>query len=175
MFSDLSILQQFVYFTFIISLFCMIGASIFFFSQKSELDREYRPAAIISGVICLVAGMTYFYMKGIYLDAALAGKSTFPTEFRYIDWIITVPLMLVKFPTLLGLGKRGQKFMTKLILCSVAMLITAFIGEVNFDTKSFHYGSYAISVGFWLYILYSLNSALSSLPDTVSEAKRISI
>ncbi len=175
MFSDLSVLQQFVYFTFIISLFSMIAGSIFFFNQKSELPKSYRPAAILGGVICLVAGMTYYFMKDLYLANALAGVNDFPTEYRYIDWIITVPLMLIKFPTLLGLGKRGQQFMLKLILASVAMLVTAFIGEVNFGNAAIHYGFYGVSCAFWFLIIFSLKSALSSLPPTITEAKRISI
>lgn len=172
-FESLDILQQIVYFTFIISLFGMVAGSVFFFAQKSEMPDSYRSSTIISGVICLVAAMTYFFMKDFYL--ARSGEQDFPTELRYIDWIITVPLMLVKFPTLLGLGSKGQKFMAMLIIVSVVMLITAFVGEMNFENKALHFGFYGVSVLCWFYILYSLNKALGSLPPTISEAKKITI
>lgn len=173
----LTTLQQFVYFTFIISFFGMAAGSVYFFSQKSELPGAYKQAVIISGVITMVAALTYFYMKDIYLQNAISSGSEkgFPTEYRYIDWLITVPLMLIKFPVLLGMGDKGRGFMIKLVVCSLAMLIFSFVGEVNFENKALHFGSYGVSVSFWLFIIFSLNSALRSLPESITEAKRTSI
>lgn len=53
----LSVLQQIVYFAFIVPLFGMMAGTAFFFSQKSELEGEYKQTAILSGVIGLVATM----------------------------------------------------------------------------------------------------------------------
>lgn len=169
-------LQLFVYYTFIISLFSMTAGSVFFFAQQSRMPESYRSSAIISGVICLLAAMTYFMMKDIYYASITSGVATrFPTELRYIDWILTVPLMLIKFPTLLGVGQKGQRFMTLLIIASLIMLVTAFTGEVNFGNKAYYFGFYAVSVTAWLYILFSLNKALGSLPASISEEKKATI
>lgn len=175
MYDHLNALQQVVYFTFIITLFGMLAGMVFFFAQKSELTGEYKQTAILSGVITLVAALTYYFMHRIYLDGAKGEGGNFPTVFRYIDWFITVPLMLTKFPVLLGLGSRGINFMIKLVICSLIMLITAFIGELYPENPALHYGLYGVSCAFWLFILYSLNSALGQLPDSISEAKRIGI
>lgn len=168
-------LEFLVYGTFIFSLFSMIGASAFFFCSHGQFEGGYRYSVLLSGVITLVAGLTYFYMTSIYLDAAKAGSGQFPTLFRYIDWFITVPLMLVKFPSLLGMGPQGIRFMTKLVAVSLIMLVTAFIGEVTFDQKAMHFGFYGVSVMAWIYIVYSLATALSSLPDGTTETKRLAI
>ena len=46
-----------------------------------------------------------------------------PTELRYVDWILTVPLMVVEFSLLTGVG------MAKLFWLSVGMLVTGYFGE----------------------------------------------
>jgi len=55
------------------------------------------------------------------------------------------------------------------------MLLTSFVAEVNFDNKAIHFSFYGVSCLCWLFILFSLNSALKALPATISEAKRGSI
>ena len=175
MYDFLSPLQLGVYFTFILTFLGLVAGSVFFFSQKSLLRGEYQQGAILSGVICLVAAVTYYYMQGTYLAGAREGEKAFPTIFRYLDWFITVPLMLTKFPVLLGLGSRGTAFMTRLIVASVLMLALAFIGELNIQNAALHYGTYAVSCVFWLYILWALNNALQQLPDGVDEEKRLGI
>ncbi|MGJ8676617.1 MAG: bacteriorhodopsin [Akkermansiaceae bacterium] len=175
MYDNLSLLQQTVYFTFIVSFFAMLAGTVFFFSQKSELNAEYRQTAILSGVITLVASLTYYFMQKIYLENATMGTSAFPTQFRYIDWFITVPLMLIKFPALLGMGSRGVKFMGKLVICSLFMLSFSFAGELNIGNNALHFGLYGISVGFWVYIIYSLYIALNQLPDSVDDYKKTGI
>ena len=109
------------------------------------------------------------------MEAALSDTERFPTVYRYIDWFITVPLMLVKFPVLLGLGARGTAFMIRLVAVSLVMLVTAFIGEITIGNGAMHYGFYGVSVVAWLFIVYSLGSALSDLPDHVTEEKRVAI
>ena len=172
---SLTALEQLTQGTFIFAFFSMVAGSAFFFSQKNELSGGYRSSTAISGVITLVAALTYFYMKDIYREAALSDTERFPTVYRYIDWFITVPLMLVKFPVLLGLGARGASFMIRLVIVSLVMLVTAFIGEITIGNNAMHYGFYGVSVLAWIYIIYSLGSALSDLPDHVTEAKRVAI
>ncbi|GIS48080.1 MAG: hypothetical protein Ct9H90mP20_7500 [Candidatus Neomarinimicrobiota bacterium] len=51
------------------------------------------------------------------------GSYTSPTEFRYIDWILTVPLMCVEFYLLTKTG------LSKMISASVVMLVTGYFGK----------------------------------------------
>ena len=47
---------------------------------------------LISGLITMIAAVHYFYMRGVWIETG-----TSPTQFRYIDWVLTVPLMCVEF------------------------------------------------------------------------------
>ena len=71
-------------------------------------------AALITGI----AAVHYYYMR----DQWAEGLGS-PTELRYVDWILTVPLMVVEFSLLTGVG------MAKLFWLSVGMLVTGYFGE----------------------------------------------
>ncbi len=172
MIPDLTLLQKLVYFTFVFTFIGMAAASVFFLCARTSLHPQWRYPSLISGIITMVAAITYFYMKDIYVVGIASGERTFPTEFRYIDWFITVPLMLVKFPSLLGLGPRGIRFMTQLVLMSIIMLTASFIGEVNFDNKQLHYSFYGIGCLAWVVIVFMLYDGIKQIPSDRSPAVR---
>lgn len=172
MIPNLTGLQQVVHFTFIMTFMGMIAASIFFFVERSSVAPGYRSAISVSGLICAIAALNYFYMKDIYIVGIASGSGRFPTEFRYIDWLLTVPLMLVKFPTLLGLGPKGKQFLTVLVTLALLMLITGFIGELNPGTPTIHFGLFGVGCVAWLLILALLYFALSDIPEGVDDIKR---
>jgi len=93
----------------------------------------------------------------------------FPTIFRYVDWVLTTPLMLIKFPLLLGLGPRGRAFLTKLVVLDLAMIFAGFFGELFPGIPVLHYGLFALGGLCWLAIVYLIFKAVKHLPDSVDE------
>jgi bacteriorhodopsin len=86
-------------------------------------------------------------MRGYNLET---GES--PTFFRYVDWILTVPLMCVEF--YLITKKAGAKIglLWKLILASLVMLITGYVGETIDRSASVMWG--VLSGAAYFYIVY---------------------
>ena len=80
-------------FTFFIGTMALMGASAFFFLSLSQFDKKWRNSILISGLITFIAAVHYYYMRS-ELDGGTAGDIT---SIRYIDWILTVPLMCVEF------------------------------------------------------------------------------
>ena len=111
-------------FTFFTGYMSMFAASVFFFMERSQVDAKWKTSLLVSGLITMIAAVHYFYMRGVWLET----KNS-PTEFRYIDWTLTVPLMCVEFYLLIKPfgGKIGTMY--KLIAYSVLMLVTGYIGE----------------------------------------------
>ena len=103
----------------------MASGTAFFWLSKNDVLPKYRGTLIVSGLITGIAAFHYYRMAGIYA----AGE--FPTEYRYIDWIVTTPLMLIKFPMLLGLGAQRKKWLAQLVVLDVIMIVTAYIAEVS--------------------------------------------
>ena len=101
------------------------AAAAFFFLSIPLVDGKWKNSILVSGLICGIAAVHYYYMK----DAALSGGVT--TEIRYIDWILTVPLMCVEFYLILKVAGATTKHLTNLILLSLGMLVTGYFGEVG--------------------------------------------
>ncbi|MFM2316710.1 MAG: hypothetical protein RLZZ155_1042 [Bacteroidota bacterium] len=139
--------DNYVAFTFFIGTMAMMAASVFFFFELNNTSSKWRTSVLVSGLITFIAAVHYYYMRGYNLET---GES--PTFFRYVDWILTVPLMCVEF--YLITKKAGAKIalLWKLIFASLVMLITGYIGEVLDPAQSVLWG--VISRAAYFYIAY---------------------
>jgi len=175
MIAQLAGLQQLVAFTFILTFFGMSAASLFMLIDRNQVAARFRLSVTTAGLICAIAAGNYFFMRQIYVDGAISGKVAFPTEFRYIDWFLTVPLMLAQFPMHLGLGRKGAAFMARLVGLSVLMLGFGYVGEVNPDKPALQVAMWSIGCVFGLGIFVPLGLALRQLPDRVSRASAVTM
>lgn len=176
MISELTGLDQIVGFTFLLTFFGMSAGSIFFFFERERVTAEYRQAVVMSALTCGVAAMSYFFMQDLFISSAASdGEQLFPTEFRYIDWFLTVPIMVLKFPSLLGLGGRGRRVMAQVVGLATLMILGGFIGELNPDNMLLHLGFYGIGMVAWFGLFGILGPAIKSLPDHIDDNKRQTI
>lgn len=120
------------FFLFFIGYISMGAAFVFFMSERNNVAEEYRTTMTISALIVGIAAFHYYYMRGVYVDT-----NAVSTDYRYMDWIITVPLMALKFPSLvgkdaitdnkvLGLGFTGVCFVGAII-----MILFGYLGEIG--------------------------------------------
>jgi len=141
--------NNYVAFTFFIGCMAMLGASVFFFFEMWNVDKKWRTSILISGLITFIAAVHYYYMRDYNLAT---GQS--PTFFRYVDWLLTVPLMCVEFYLITKKSGATTSLLTKLIAASVFMLVTGYIGEAIYptETQSWIWG-FISSLGYF-YIVY---------------------
>lgn len=112
--------------TFFIGYMAMFASAVFFFAERKSVDGKWKLSLLVSGLITGIAAVHYYYMRDFYLETG-----TSPTAFRYVDWTLTVPLMCVEFYLLTKpFGAKGST-LTKLILASLLMLVTGYIGETS--------------------------------------------
>jgi bacteriorhodopsin len=163
--------DNYVAFTFFIGTMAMMAASVFFFFELNNVPQKWRTSVLVSGLITFIAAVHYYYMRSYNLET---GES--PTFFRYVDWILTVPLMCVEF--YLITKKAGAKIglLWKLIFASVVMLITGYFGETMDRAHSVLWG--VISGAAYFYIAYLIwFGEVASLAQTagpsVAKATRI--
>ena len=141
--------DNYVAFTFFIGTMAMMAAAVFFFMEAGNTAPQWRTSVLVSGLITFIAAVHYYYMRGYNLDT---GES--PTFFRYVDWLLTVPLMCVEF--YLITKKVGAKvgLLWKLIFASVVMLVTGYIGEAIHPEETVSWVWGAISGLAYFYIVY---------------------
>jgi sensory rhodopsin len=138
-------------FTFFTGYMAMLASSVFLFAERSSVDGKWKLSLLVSALITGIAAVHYFYMRDYYLAT---GEN--PTALRYIDWTLTVPLMCVEFYLLTKAAGAKLSLLWKLILASVWMLVTGYIGEAFTDGSSSHsfiWGS--LSTLGYIYILYT--------------------
>ena len=122
-------------FTFFIGTMALMGASAFFFLSLSQFDKKWRNSVLISGLITFIAAVHYYYMRGELGPDGSAGDIT---SIRYIDWILTVPLMCVEFYLLLKVAGATTTHLRNLIVLSLAMLIFGYVGEAGMGNAAFY-------------------------------------
>ncbi len=113
-------------FTFLLSTLTMFGAAVFFLFERAQVSNAWKTSMLVASLITLVAGANYALMSTAWL---LSGVS--PTEFRYLDWFITVPLICLQFYLLLDAsGTRPSKGMLwRLVGASCWMLAAGYVGQ----------------------------------------------
>ena len=126
--ADGATLELVTFFLFFVGYISMGAAFVFFMAERNSVAPQYRTTMTISALIVGIAAFHYYYMRGVYAD-----YGTVSIEYRYMDWIITVPLMALKFPSLvgkeaitddkfLGLGFTGICFSGALIMIGFGYL-----------------------------------------------------
>lgn len=127
--------NDYVGFTFFVGCMAMMAAAAFFFLSMNSFDKKWRTSILVSGLITFIAAVHYWYMRDYWADF---GES--PTFFRYVDWILTVPLMCVEFFLILKVAGAKRSLMWRLILLSVIMLVTGYLGEAVYRDAAWLWG-----------------------------------
>lgn len=115
---------DYIGFTFFIGCMAMMAASAFFFLSLSQFDKKWRTSVLVSGLITFIAAVHYLYMRDYW---SAFGES--PTFFRYVDWVLTVPLMCLEFYLILKVAGAKTSLLWKMIGYSLVMLVTGYFGE----------------------------------------------
>ena len=127
----------------------MVAATFFFWVERDRAVGKWKTSLTVAAMVTGIAAIHYFYMRGVWVDT---GSS--PTVFRYVDWLLTVPLQIVEFYLILAaIAVVAVSVFWRLLAASVIMLVAGYLGEV---------GSVGIWSGFtvgmiaWLYIIYEV-------------------
>ena len=76
----------------------LVAATAFFFMETQRVHGKWKTSLTVSDLVTLVAAVHYFYMRDVWvLSLAETGVGSTPLVYRYIDWLITVPLLMVEF------------------------------------------------------------------------------
>ncbi len=140
--------NDYVSFTFFVGTMAMMAASVFFFFELNNTSKEWRTSVLVSGLITFIAAVHYYYMRGYYGDTHES-----PTFFRYVDWLLTVPLMCVEFYLITKKSGGTTGLLWKMILASVVMLVTGYMGEAGLGNATI-WGT--VSAAAYFYIVYEV-------------------
>lgn len=141
-----------------------MGASfIFFVLGRQNLSAKYQPAMLVSALVVAVACYHYFRIFNSWNEAYVltdgvyrATGVPFNDAYRYADWILTVPLLLVETVAVLALASNVASGMIgRLVIAAFAMIVLGYPGEVSFDTGTRLLWGTLSTIPF-VYIVYTL-------------------
>jgi bacteriorhodopsin len=141
----------------------MLGSFAFFVMGQKLVGQKYRAALIVSSVVVLIAGYHYYRIMGSWenaytlVDGQYVGSGKpFNDAYRYVDWLLTVPLLLVELVLVMSLAKGKQgAMMIKLVVAAVLMIGLGYPGEISNDQVTRTVWGLLSTVPF-IYILYVL-------------------
>jgi sensory rhodopsin len=140
---------DYIGFTFFTGYMSMLAASIFFIVERGTVTDKWKTSLLISALITFIAAVHYFYMRGVWLETG-----TSPTQFRYIDWTLTVPLMCIEYFLILKPAGAKSGMLVRLLAGSILMLVAGYIGEAITPESNVMWG--IISTLGWAVIIYEI-------------------
>ena len=125
----------------------MAAGALFFFVERSTVKASWQTSLTVAALVCFVAFWHYMYMRDVWVAT---GES--PTVYRYIDWLITVPMQIVEFYlilaacTVVSLG-----VFWKLLAGSLVMLLGGYAGETGMLSPMV---GFVVGMAGWIFIIY---------------------
>ena len=143
--------DDFVGISFWVISMAMLATTAFFFLEAGSVASGWRTSIIVAGLVTGIAFIHYMYMREVWV---MTGES--PTVYRYIDWLITVPLQMVEFYLILAaVGKANSGMFWRLLIGSVVMLVGGYLGEAGYIQP---FVGFVIGMAGWIYILFEIFS-----------------
>ena len=161
-------------------LISMLACTVYTLVSQARVSPKYRNALVMSSMVTFIAGYHYWRIFNSFGEASdmmsvkVSGEQgAFNEAYRYVDWLLTVPLLLVEVIAVLALAKEvSRSLITRLVPASAAMIALGYPGEVsNVQNTQVLYG--VLSTIPFLYILYvlfvELGKSLERQPAGVAE------
>ncbi|MDZ7660144.1 bacteriorhodopsin-like [Fodinibius sp.] len=165
------------------SIAAMLAAGVFFILARDRVSPKYRISLVISTLVVGIAAYHYFRIIGSWTGAFelssagteyLSSGEPFNDAYRYVDWLLTVPLLLVELVLVLDLSRsKSSSMLTKLVIAAVFMIALGYPGELlsadsMFSERGFWGLLSTIPFVYILYILFGeLGSAMEGQPERV--------
>ncbi|MEY3855774.1 MAG: hypothetical protein RJA45_244 [Actinomycetota bacterium] len=142
----------------------MLFTSIFLWFARERVLPKYRMAVMVSATVTSIAAYHYVRMFDSFNEAykvggdLIAGFEGYNVGYRYVDWFLTVPLLLVELVAVMGLARAVQSSLLKrLVPAAAAMILLGYPGDMHtqlFGLSNSMWG--LLSTIPFLYIMYVL-------------------
>ncbi len=169
-----------VYNSFSFGVATFAAATLFFWFGRSQVSNNYKTALTITGLVTFIAlyhyvrifnswNETYEVINGVVTATGVE----FNRAYRYVDWLLTVPLLLIELILVMRLSQAETVSKSiKLGGAAALMILLGYPGEVSggIDSTRLIFG--ALSMLPFLYIVYTLYSSLGEAIERQPESVR---
>ncbi|GAB3888958.1 bacteriorhodopsin [Spirosoma agri] len=147
------LLPMVTYFFLVVTMYAFLANFLFALASRDRVKPEHLTVQTLTLIIAAVAGLSYFFIQDYYRSmltelATLSDaenrqiliRESYSTigQYRYMDWAVTTPLLLIKMVSMLRVDFREIKRpLTVMLLADLFMILTGYIGEqqLAFDNE----------------------------------------
>ena len=127
----------------------MVASTAFFFLERDRVAAKWKTSLTLAGIVTGVAAWHYMYMRGYWVE-----NQSSPVVLRYVDWLITVPILMVEFYIILkAVTNVSSSVFWKLLIASTIMLVFGYMGEAGMMNVM---TAFVIGMAAWLYMIYEI-------------------
>jgi len=152
----------------------MLAGLLYFILTLKTVSPKYRMSNILSGVVMVSAFLLLYAQAGNWTTAFVfdaetgryflsPGEDLFNNGYRYLNWLIDVPMLLFQILFVVSLTKSNfTSIRNQFWFSGALMIITGYIGqfyEVSDPTKFFIWG--AISTAFFVHVLWVMRKVIT--------------
>jgi bacteriorhodopsin len=161
-----------VYAVFSLGLVSMLATTVYTLVSQNRVLPKYRNALVMSSMVTFIAAYHYYRIFNSFSESSenqvvnvSGAQGSFNEAYRYVDWLLTVPLLLVEVIAVLALAAAVAKsLIMRLVPAAAAMIALGYPGEISSDQNTqVLYG--VLSTIPFLYILYVLFAELTKSLD----------
>tara|TARA_Y100000748_G_scaffold198403_1_gene166273 strand:+ start:457 stop:1173 length:717 start_codon:yes stop_codon:yes gene_type:complete len=132
----------------------MFGAFVYFLTQMKSVNKQYQAGIAVSAIVVGIAGYHYYRIWSDF------GNGVMNEGYRYADWLITVPLLIIELLIVLGVAQKDRNaLMLKLVPATILMVGLGYPGEVA-DSNGAKWTFWILAMLPFVYILKTLYTEL---------------
>lgn len=170
-----------VYNLFSFTIASMLAAGLFFILAQQRVAPKYRISLIVSTLVVGIAAYHYFRITSSWADAFtlnqagnyVASGQPFNDAYRYVDWLLTVPLLLVELVLVLNLPReKSSPLLAKLVIAAAFMIALGYPGEIATVDGTRALWGFLSTIPF-VYIVWVLWKQLGSTMEGQPERVRV--
>jgi bacteriorhodopsin len=188
MYSMTDVQYQAVYNTLSFALASMMATTIYLWMRSTAVHDKFKSAVLISGLVTFIAAYHYFRIFNSWVEAysyapskvedgamdSMAPKLTgvpFNDAYRYMDWLLTVPLLLIEILLVMKLDDTTFSAKSKSLgVCSALMIASGYYGELTVSGDlTPRWICWFVSMLFFMFIVYELLVGLAEATKSESD------
>jgi len=165
----------------------MMASTIFFWMRVSSIDEKYKSALVITGLVTFIAAYHYIRIFNSWVEAykypsSTDGKILDPTitgipfndAYRYMDWLLTVPLLLIEIVFVMKLSPEETASKARTLgIASGLMIILGYPGELIIEGDlGQRWFWWAAAMCPFMYVVYTL---LIGLGDAIKSEASVEV
>ena len=141
----------------------LLATTVFLLVERKNAKEKWKTPITVSAIVTGIAASHYFYMRRVWVNTHNS-----PVIYRYIDWILTVPLQIIEFYLILLVVKNIPiKIFYKLLISSILMIVFGFMGETGIINRNL---GFVLGFIAWVYLIYEIfYGELSKIKDKTED------